>query len=140
MLGFGEYTDFFVVKRGNKHNIPVDLDPEERNSRKYWVVRSAERFFVVSVLINNGAKLNVFMIGQKEDLKNYKVEISVKTKIYWYENEIFIKGREEFSSSLKCTPNDFNMENKDNARGLLVPQDILDEAHCVEVTCFFKVC
>ena len=87
----------------------------------------------MSVKINNEAKLNVFMVGRKEDLNNYKVELSVKTKIYWDKNVLFKKEREEFSSSLKCPPNDFEFKNKDNARGLFIPKDMLDDAESVEV-------
>ena len=129
--GFGEFSGSFVVEKGSKLDIKLLLDSEGRNSRKCWVVRSEERFFILSVKINNEAKLNVFCICRKEDLNNYKVELSVKTKIYWDKNVIFKKEREEFSSSLKCPPNDF--EFKDNARGLFIPKDMLDDAESVEV-------
>jgi len=130
---FGELSGSFVVEKGNIHYIRFPLDHEGRNSRKCWVVSSEERFIVLSLKINNEVKLNVFLIGRKEDLNNYKVELSVKTKIYWDQNAVFKKEREVLSFSLKYPPNDFEIENKGKAMGLFIPKDMLDDADCVEV-------
>ena len=97
-----------------------------------WVIRSEERFFILSVKNNNGMKLNVFMIGRKEDLNNYRVEISVESNLY------FGKEGEEFSCRFTCPPNYFKIENKDDTRGLIIPKDMLDYGDCVDVCVRFE--
>ena len=117
---------------GDKVECPVVLEL----LRKCWVIHWEERFFILSVKNNNGMKLNVFMIGRKEDLNNYRVEISVEMKLYWVKN--FEKEREEFSCSFTCSPNYFEIENKDDTRGLIISKDMLDDDDCVDVCLSFE--